>query len=138
LRLARLARRDVYGEKIIASGPVFRGVEFKDSVAYVRFDHADGGLILAQAPWRPKGVEPYPKDHLIGFEIRDADGPWREAQAQIAGDEVVVSQPDVKLPDAVRYAWSSAPRCNLYNQSGLPAAPFVVELTNSPAQPTAK
>lgn len=27
-------------------------------------------------------------------------------------------------PVAVRYGWANSPRCNLYNQEGLPASPF--------------
>jgi len=37
----------------------------------------------------------------------------------------VVSSPKVPQPVAVRYAWADNPEgCNLYNQAGLPAAPF--------------
>jgi sialate O-acetylesterase len=37
----------------------------------------------------------------------------------------VVHSKDVAKPVAVRYAWDNYPfGCNLYNQAGLPAAPF--------------
>ena len=41
------------------------------------------------------------------------------------GDTIVVHSKDVAKPVAVRYAWANYPfGCNLYNQAGLPAAPF--------------
>jgi sialate O-acetylesterase len=37
---------------------------------------------------------------------------------------VVLSSSRVPEPLHVRYAWADNPRCNLYNEEGLPAAPF--------------
>jgi sialate O-acetylesterase len=61
---------------------------------------------------------------LKGFAIAGADKKFVWADAQIAGDTVVVSSPQVANPVAVRYAWADNPVCNLYNQAGLPACPF--------------
>jgi sialate O-acetylesterase len=128
LRLALLARRDVYGQPVVASGPVIRELTRDGSQVRLQFDHAAGGLVLGQAPWRAKGVAPYPADRLIGFEVADAAGRWQEARARIDGDGVVVLPPGGGATTAVRYAWASAPRANLYNRAGLPAAPFQREL----------
>jgi sialate O-acetylesterase len=46
------------------------------------------------------------------------------AKAQIVRDTLLVSAPEVTEPVAVRYAWTNAPVANLFNGSGLPAAPF--------------
>ena len=46
---------------------------------------------------------------------------WRH---KINGDTVLVWSPAVPKPVAVRYAWADNPNVNLYNQAGLPAAPF--------------
>ncbi len=47
------------------------------------------------------------------------------AKAKIKGNKVIVWNPDVKNPAAVRYAWADNPEeANLYNKEGLPAAPF--------------
>ncbi|EEF90642.1 hypothetical protein BACCELL_01747, partial [Bacteroides cellulosilyticus DSM 14838] len=46
------------------------------------------------------------------------------AKAEIQGDKIVVSSPEVSYPVAVRYAWANNPVCNLYNGAGLPASPF--------------
>jgi sialate O-acetylesterase len=49
---------------------------------------------------------------------------WHGTEAKIAGDHIFVYSPEVTKPVAVRYGWANAPRCNLYNQEGLPASPF--------------
>jgi sialate O-acetylesterase len=46
------------------------------------------------------------------------------AQAEIKGETIVVSAPEVTNPIAARYGWTNSPDVNLYNQDGLPASPF--------------
>jgi sialate O-acetylesterase len=58
------------------------------------------------------------------MEIAGADRVFHQADAQIIGDTLLVSSPDVAEPVAVRYAWTNAPVANLYGDSGLPAVPF--------------
>ena len=123
-RLALLARRDVYSEKIVASGPLYRDFRIEGNTIRVRFGETGSGLTPGQAPWRAAGVTPLPTDHLVGFFIAAADRKWVEADAKIDADRVVVSSPTVLKPAAVRYGWASSPRCNLYNREGLPASPF--------------
>ncbi len=123
-RLALVARKKVYGENVVASGPMFQDLQINDGKVRVRFSETDGGLIAGQQPWLAAGVKPFPKDKLIGFFIAGEDKKWIEAEAKIDGDSVIVSHADVLKPVAVRYGWANSPRCNLYNQSGLPAAPF--------------
>jgi sialate O-acetylesterase len=123
-RLALLARRDVYGEKIVASGPLYASSERRGSGITVRFTETGSGLTPGQAPWRAPGVDPLPLDRPIGFYIADEDRRWVEAQARIEGDTVIVSSPSVEKPVAVRYGWANSPRVNLYNREGLPASPF--------------
>jgi sialate O-acetylesterase len=123
-RLGLLARRDVYGEKIVACGPMFRDHTVEADRIRVRFREIGGGLTPGQAPWRAPGVEPLPTDRLIGFYIAGEDGKWVAANAKIDGDSVIVSSPAVPKPAAVRYGWANSPRCNLYNREGLPASPF--------------
>jgi sialate O-acetylesterase len=123
-RLALAARKLAYGEKIIASGPVFREATVVDSSMRVTFDESGGGLTIGQAPWHADGVEPFPTDRLIGFSIAGEDHQWHDANARIDWACVVVSSPEVPKPVAVRYGWANSPRCNLYNKEGLPAVPF--------------
>lgn len=112
-RLALAARHVAYGEDgLVYSGPVYVGHEVRDSRVVVSFDHVGGGLDVHG-------------DDLGGFAIAGPDREWVWAEARIEGDEVVVWSDAVDEPIAVRYAWSDNPdEANLYNEEGLPAAPF--------------
>jgi sialate O-acetylesterase len=63
---------------------------------------------------------------LDAFAIAGEDRVWHWARAEIEGNTVIVSSPQVSTPVAVRYAWSMNPsqRNLLYNQEGIPASPF--------------
>jgi len=110
-RLALYALAKVYGKKVVYSGPTFRSMKVEGHTIRVFFDHTDGGLVT-------KGDKP------TGFAIAGPDKQWHWADAQIEGNSVVLSSPDVPDPVAVRYAWADNPQCNLYNGAGLPAFPF--------------
>ena len=110
-RLAMWALGDVYGRKVVPSGPLPAGHKIKDGQIVVSFKNSGGGLVA-------KGGA------VQGFLIAGADKKWVAAAARIAGGTVVVSSPEVKNPVAVRYAWANNPVCNLYNGAGLPASPF--------------
>jgi sialate O-acetylesterase len=113
-RLALWALANVYGQKdVAASGPLPASNKVDGNKIVVTFSHTDGGLV-AQG-----GGE------LKGFGIAGADMKFSWAKAEISGDTVTLSSPDVASPVAVRYAWSSNPAtANLYNGAGLPASPF--------------
>ena len=134
LRLARLARADVYGETLVSRGPTAREVRLDGQAVRLRFDAIGSGLTLAQSPWRAKGVALLPTNRLVGFELRGSDGAWRESSARIDGQEILVHAETLPAPTAVRYAWAGAPRANLYNRDGLPAAPFLLEIAAAPAR----
>ncbi len=110
-RLALWALGDVYGRMVETSGPLPAGHKSGNGEVTVSFTHTGGGLVA-------KGGA------LQGFSIAGPDKKWVSAAARIAGDSVVVSNPEVKNPVAVRYAWANNPACNLYNGAGLPASPF--------------
>jgi sialate O-acetylesterase len=124
-RLALSARKVAYGENVAGSGPLYQGFTVEPGGKMrLRFTETGSGLVIGQSPWCAKGVEPFPKDKLIGFFIAGDDQKWVEADASIDGNSVIVSSPAVSKPAAVRYGWASSPRCNLYNKEGLPASPF--------------
>jgi sialate O-acetylesterase len=75
------------------------------------FDHAASGLEA-----RGGG--------LTGFAICGADKQFVWGKAQIQGDRVIVSNPQVSRPVAVRYGWADYPVVNLWNKAGFPASPF--------------
>ena len=110
-RLARFARRDVYGEADLAvSGPIYKSMTIENGKAILEFDFVEGGL-------EAKGT-------LTDFEICGEDKSFVPAQAEIAGNTVVVSSSEVSNPIAVRYGWENWFVPTLYNGEGLPASPF--------------
>jgi len=118
-RLARVVRKVVYGQNVIASGPTYRSHVIRGDTMAVTFANLASGL-------RVRG------DSLGGFAIAGADGRWVWANAKIDGTRVLVWSPAVKKPVAVRYAWANNPdRANLYNSEGLPAAPFRTDTLSS-------
>jgi len=110
-RLALAARALAYGEKIEYSGPLYDSVQFDGNKAIVHFTHVGGGLVAAG-------------EKLRGFTIAGQDGKFVPADAEIAGDTVVVHADGVSDPKAVAYGWANVPDVNLYNKNGLPASPF--------------
>jgi sialate O-acetylesterase len=133
-RLAALALANTYGKAVPFSGPVFQSSARDGDGIRVTFTHADGGLVAKPLPDTYvvnsiKGetaplVRNSPESEVEGFAICGDDHQWKWAQAKIDGDAVKVWSPQVSHPVAVRYAWANSPTCNLYNGSGLPAAPF--------------
>ena len=110
-RLALAAFGLIYGKPGLFSGPVFRNAEFRDGKAELAFDCAEG-LVVQNPP-------------LHNFEIAGTDRRFHPADAEVRGDTVVVSSPEVPSPVAVRYCWENNPeQCNLWNRAGLPAMPF--------------
>ena len=110
-RLALNALAQTYGRKIDFSGPWYRSMKRTSKGIRLEFNHVGGGLIAKDGP-------------LSGFAIAGADQKFVWANAAIDGKSVIVSSSSVPNPVAVRYAWDSTPKCNLYNAAGLPAVPF--------------
>lgn len=114
-RLALAARAIAYGESIVFSGPIFNKIAIEGNKIRIYFKHVGSGLMA-------KG------EKLTGFAIAGEDGKFVWANAEIDGDTVVVWNPQIDKPVAVRYAWSDNPDCNLYNKEGLPASPFRTDM----------
>jgi sialate O-acetylesterase len=121
-RLALLARRIAYGEKIVAMGPTFKSMTVQGDRAILRFDNVGKGLEVRGSV--DSGGRSIPGDRLTGFALAGADGRFVWADAKIVGETVVVSSPQVERPVAVRFGWADYPVVNLWNRDGLPAAPF--------------
>lgn len=111
-RLFLGARRLVYGEKVNASGPLYKDMQVDGDRIVLSFTETGRGLAC-----RGKGLK--------HFAIAGEDRKFVWAKAVIRGNKVVVSSPEVKHPVAVRYAWSDNPSdANLCNKDGLLASPF--------------
>jgi sialate O-acetylesterase len=121
-RLALAALGTHYGKEIEYSGPSFDSMKIEGNKARLNFKHTGTGMIA-------KG------EKLTGFAIAGEDHKFVWAEAQIDGNSIVVSSPEVANPVAVRYGWANNPDCNLYNKEGLPASPFRTD--NWPKAPPA-
>ncbi|HKW11246.1 MAG TPA: sialate O-acetylesterase [Gemmatimonadaceae bacterium] len=111
-RLALVGETVAYGERVDASGPVYRGFTVHADTAIISFSHLAGGL-------RAHGGS------LGGFALAGADKQFVWASARIVGARVYIWSDRVKAPVAVRYAWANNPdRANLFGANGLPAMPF--------------
>jgi len=113
LRLALWARARTYGEKnLVYSGPLYKSMTVEGDRARISFDHVGGGLLTNDG------------SPLKWFEIAGDDRMFYRAEAKIDGDFVVVSNPRVASPKAVRFGWHQMAVPNLANKEGLPASPF--------------
>lgn len=122
-RLALAALGTTYNKPIEYSGPAYADMKVEGNKIRLNFQHTGTGMVA-------KG------DKLTGFAIAGEDKKFVWADAQIDGNSIVVSSPEVANPVAVRYGWANNPDCNLYNKEGLPASPFRTD--NWPKAPPAK
>lgn len=111
-RLARWALHRDYGfGRLVPSGPLYRGVEFRNGAAYVAFDYG-------------QGMKASDGQALRTFEVAGEDRLFVPAEAVVVGNEVKVSSPKVRNPKYVRYGWEPFSTGNLVNGEGLPASTF--------------
>jgi len=114
-RLALCALAGPYGRKVVHVGPTFLRSEKTSNGAKVYFANADGGLVV-------RGDKPGE------FSIAGADHKWFWADARLDGDAIGLKSEQVPQPQFVRYAWQANPVATLFNQAGLPAVPFQIEI----------
>ena len=123
-RLALWALANQYGKKLEVSGPLYRELTIDGAKAVVHFDHTGAGLTAGRKEGRA-AMEALPDGKLARFAIAGKDRQWRVARAEISGNTVICTHPDVPNPVAVRYGFTMNPvGANLYNKDGLPASPF--------------
>lgn len=112
-RAAEVALSEVYHAGFQAYGPMYRSHQIDGNKVVISYDHIGQGLTVAHS------------DKLQGFALAGEDGVWHWADAEIAGDTVVVSSDAVARPVRVRYAYAANRRwANLFNKDGLPATAF--------------
>jgi len=116
-RLARAARSLIYHESLSPSGPLPLSAVRRDGQIVVSFSGVDGALSA-------KGGSA-----LTPFELCGADqGSCQSVRAQVQAHQVMLASPMVATATRVRYCWGDAPKCNLYDEAGLPAAPFELDI----------
>jgi sialate O-acetylesterase len=112
-RLALQARKQIFGENIVADGPTFASAKRDGAAMRVSFSNAEG-----------LRLQPARTNDRVSFEVAGEDKKFVPATARVDGSTVIVSSDRVRTPVAVRYAWRNSPDARLFNGAGLPAAPF--------------
>jgi sialate O-acetylesterase len=123
-RLARAARRVVYGESIAPSGPVATGATWSNGAIVVNFADVEQQLVA------------YSHQRPIAFELcGDAPRTCQFADARIEGNTVILPVPAAggATPTRVRYCWADSPICTLFDSDGLPAGPFELPISGKGA-----
>ena len=137
-RLALHALKNQYGKKVVADGPMFKSYSVKGNKLIVEFDHADGGLVVADSTFNrnrknegatgladPIVIE-NGEDQVKLFYIADSQRVWYPATVSIDGEKVILSSPKVKKPRGVSYGTAGIGfQPNLYNKALLPMTPFI-------------
>lgn len=115
-RVARQLFRLSYGADEVVS-PMIKEARREGETLILRFDN--GGAPLASAA------------SLRGFSVQGKDGRYVWARVLAVGADTVTLQLPVDEPRRVRYAWADNPgKSLLYNEEGLPASPFEIEISN--------
>jgi sialate O-acetylesterase len=116
-RASLAARALALGEEIEYSGPILEETSVCNEQVVLRFSHAIGGLKTRDG------------EALKHFEIAGDDQIFVQAKAQIRESEVILCHEDILAPVSIRYAYVNNPMGGLlYNQQGLPASPFFIDL----------
>ncbi|MFO8027962.1 MAG: sialate O-acetylesterase, partial [Opitutales bacterium] len=138
-RLALHALKNQYDKDVAADGPMFKSYQVKDDQLIVEFDHAEGGLVVAESGSNyldrkdpestgfadPKVIEDG-ADQVTLFYLAGEDRVWHPAKVRIEGDKAVVTSDAVKNPRGVAYGTGGVGfQPNLYNQALLPTTPFI-------------
>jgi sialate O-acetylesterase len=111
-RLSLWALAKTYNKKnIVWSGPLYKSMKIEGNKIRLYFDMTGSGLMK-------KG------EQLTYFEIAGENQKYIKATAVIDGATIMVSNENLFKPVAVRFGWGSASIPNLFNNEGLPAAPF--------------
>lgn len=113
-RLAYWAFSETYNINGISyKSPTYKSMTVKDSVAFITFENKSIGL------------SSFGKE-VDCFEVAGSDSVFYPAKMQIFQKQAKVWSPKVKVPVAVRYAFSNFPKTNgfLYSIAGLPVPSF--------------
>lgn len=113
-RLARAARRVVFGEAISPSGAAPKSARREGAAVIVEFADFEGAL----------GV--YNSKDPAAFELCGSEeGSCRFVSATLQPPgKVTLDARDVRSPTRVRFCWADSPLCNLYDSNALPVGPF--------------
>lgn len=110
-RLAWMALHDTYHKtEYPLTGPLYKSYRVAGNTVEIQFDHAQGLMVKGEL--------------LDDIYIAGEDKRFIPAQAFVKGDKLIVLNPSINHPVAVRYGWNATDKANLYNKYLLPACSF--------------
>lgn len=137
-RLSLLARRDIYGETSLqAEGPVYtRAVREANGAVRIFFKSGTArGLTAGKMRLTSEvAVSRWMKSDgsIRGFALCGADDVWKDAEATVEGETIVLRAAGIASPTKFHYGYwcitrssedEDGQRLNLYNEAGLPMSP---------------
>lgn len=115
-RLALLAKKHIYGEQILCDAPALKTAGIEEGKIHLFFENAEGGLKLMGEKVNALEVLVDRKSMDYEFEIR--------------GETVVLTVHGLIQGSVhIRFATQQFYQVNLYNQMGIPAVPFEVDIS---------
>ena len=116
-RLSLAARRLIYGDASVKSGPMPATAKRNRLTVTVDFTGVNGKLVAVNGP------------QPIGFELcASAQQSCRFVSATVRGNTAILAVPRGLNPVRVRYCWGDGPVCTLYDSTRIPAVPFELSL----------
>ncbi|MBR2304462.1 MAG: sialate O-acetylesterase, partial [Ruminococcus sp.] len=109
-RLCLQAEKLAYGMNVKADGAMLERVSFENNKAVLTLKNAEG-------------LE-FRGEKAAGFELAGEDGDFKPADAVIEGEKVVLTSAEVREPKFASYCWTNYGEVNVYNDAGIPLAPF--------------
>ncbi len=137
-RLEAIAMKTQYAGKATNEetfNPTLLSSVSKDGKMILTFDNAEGGFVTKEKPEELKNLIEVEKNQgnetvsamvngkWTGFEVMDSEGNWTGAEPVFKGNTIEVSAENVN-PVAARYNWFNYCPVTVYNNKGLPLAPF--------------
>jgi sialate O-acetylesterase len=111
-RLAAWALAKTYGKKVPFTGPICKSMKTEKGKIVLSFNYANKGLVIKE------------RNKENNFQIAGEDKVFKKAMVKVEGAKLVISNPEIAKPVAVRYAWSNTEEATLFNKDGLPASSF--------------
>lgn len=97
--------------KVNFCGPIYRSFKIEGDRIIVSFSNADSGLFASDST-------------ELHITICGDDREFKAAETSIEGSRLILRNPDISKPIAVRYAWHDTAESTLFSRQGLPASPF--------------
>ena len=112
LRLANLILLKEYkiGDDSALS-PTFAGAIAKGDSVVIKFNHSNG-------------LKTSDGKSVSFLELAGKDGKFHPATGKIVNNTLIVSSPEVRAPEQVRFGWHKIAEPNFVNRQGVPVAPF--------------